>query len=109
MSIAQSAKYNENAKASWYSVKTNRGTATASGEIFSDTKITAAHKTLPLGTIVQITNLDNGKSVLARINDRGPYVPNRIIDLSPAAFAEIANLESGVIRVNVKTVKVVKK
>lgn len=105
MSIAQSAKYNENAKASWYSVKTNRGTETASGETFSDYKITAAHKTLPLGTLVQVINIDNGKSVIARVNDRGPYVPNRAIDLSPAAFAEIANLDSGVIRVNVRTVQ----
>ena len=64
-----------------------------------------AQKTLPLVTFVQVTNLDNGKSVLARINDRGPYVPNRAIDLSPAAFAEIANLDSGVIRVNVRTVQ----
>ena len=103
MSVAQSATYNENAKASWYSVR-NRGTQTASGEIFSDSKITVAHKTLPLGTVVQVTNLENGKSVTARVNDRGPYVPNRIVDLSPAAFAQIADLSRGVIRVNVRTV-----
>lgn len=104
MSVAQSATYNENAKASWYSVRTNRGTQTASGEIFSDSKITVAHKRLPLGTVVQVTNLENGKSVTARVNDRGPYVPNRIVDLSPAAFAQIADLSRGVIRVNVRTV-----
>lgn len=104
MSVAQSATYNENAKASWYSVRTNRGTQTASGEIFSDSKITVAHKMLPFGTVVQVTNLENGKSVTARVNDRGPYVPNRIVDLSPAAFAQIADLSRGVIRVNVRTV-----
>ena len=85
-------------------MRTNRGTQTASGEIFSDSKITVAHKTLPLGTVVQVTNLENGKSVTARVNDRGPYVPNRIVDLSPAAFAQIADLSRGVIRVNVRTV-----
>ena len=105
MTVAQSATYNENAKASWYSVRTNRGTQTASGEAFSDSKITVAHKTLPLGTVVQVTNLENGKSVLARVNDRGPYVPNRAVDLSPAAFAQIADLNRGVIRVNVRTVQ----
>ena len=104
MSVAQSATYNENAKASWYSVRTNRGTQTASGEIFSDSKITVAHKTLPLGTLVRVTNLQNGRAVVARVNDRGPYVPNRIVDLSPAAFAQIADLSRGVIRVNVRTV-----
>ena len=105
MSISQSASYNETAKASWYSVATNGGTETASGEIFSDSEITVAHKTLPLGTIVRITNIENGKSVIARVNDRGPYVPNRIVDLSKAAFAKIADLERGAIIVNVKTVK----
>lgn len=105
MTVAQSANYNINSKASWYSVKTNRGTATASGEIFSNNKMTAAHKTLPLGTIVQVTNLDNGKSVLARINDRGPYVPNRGIDLSPLAFQQIASLNQGIARVNIRVVQ----
>lgn len=107
MTVAQSAGYSEIANGSWYSVKTNHGTATASGEIFDNNKITVAHKTLPLGTLVRVTNLQNGRAVVARVNDRGPYVPNRVVDLSPAAFAQIGNLQSGVIPVKVETVRTV--
>jgi rare lipoprotein A len=58
---------------------------TASGELFSPHKLTAAHRTLPFGTMVRVTNLRNGKTVVVRINDRGPFTKGRIIDLSPAA------------------------
>ena len=88
MTVAQSARYSEIANGSWYSVKTNHGT-------------------LPLGTLVRVTNLQNGRAVVARVNDRGPYVPNRVVDLSPAAFAQIGNLQSGVIPVKVETVRTV--
>lgn len=67
---------------SWYSVKTNFGTATASGEKFTNHGHTAAHKKLKMGTKVRVTNLENGKSKILRINDRGPYKPGRIIDVS---------------------------
>ena len=72
----------EKGKMSWYSVKTNFGTATASGERFTNHGHTAAHKKLKLGTKVRVTNLENGKSKILRINDRGPYKPGRIIDVS---------------------------
>ncbi|WP_346189900.1 septal ring lytic transglycosylase RlpA family protein [Rubritalea halochordaticola] len=72
----------ETGKMSWYSVKTNYGTATASGEKFCNFKPTAAHKKLKMGTMVRVTNLKNGKSSILRINDRGPYKPGRIIDVA---------------------------
>jgi len=68
-------------KMSCYSVKTNYGTATASGEWFSNSAQTAAHKTLPMQTMVKVTNLANGHSEVVRINDRGPYIYGRIIDV----------------------------
>jgi rare lipoprotein A len=67
---------------SWYSVKTNYGTATASGEKFNNLGHTAAHKTLKMGTLVRVTNLENGRSKVVRINDRGPYTKGRIIDVA---------------------------
>jgi rare lipoprotein A len=68
---------------------------TASGEQFDPNALTAAHKTLPLGTRIKVTNVNNGKTVVVRINDRGPYVAGRCLDLSRAAFADIANLGAG--------------
>ncbi|MFG1706004.1 septal ring lytic transglycosylase RlpA family protein [Nonomuraea sp. M3C6] len=72
---------------------------TASGERFNPSAMTAAHKTLPLGSKVRVTNPNNGDSVTVRINDRGPYVGGRCLDLSEAAFAAIGNVSSGVMRV----------
>lgn len=80
--------------ASWYGPGFN-GRSTASGEIFDMQKLTAAHKTLPFGTRVKVTNLVNGKSVIVRINDRGPYVHGRVIDLSRAAASTIDLIASG--------------
>ena len=62
---------------------------TASGETFSPSKLTAAHRTLPFGTMVRVTNLRNGRTVVVRINDRGPYTKGRIIDVTAAAAAEL--------------------
>jgi uncharacterized protein YabE (DUF348 family) len=76
------------------------GTTTANGEAFNPDGLTAAHKTLPFNTMVKVTNLANGKSVVVRINDRGPYVTGRCIDLARGAFSQIASLSSGVITVN---------
>lgn len=73
------------------------GQRTANGEQFDPNAFTAAHKTLPFNTRVRVTNPANGKSVVVRINDRGPYVSGRCLDLSRAAFAAIANLGSGVL------------
>ena len=71
---------------------------TASGERFNQNDFTAAHKTLPFGTKVRVTNPNNGKSVIVRINDRGPYVKNRVIDLSTASFKAIEDPNIGVIK-----------
>ena len=86
--------------ASWYGTQDN-GKQTASGEVFSDSELTAAHRDLPFGTKVLVTNRQNGRSVVVRINDRGPYVPDRIIDLSTAAASLLGMLEPGVVPVNV--------
>jgi rare lipoprotein A len=81
--------------ASWYGPGF-RGKKTASGTIFDDAKFTAAHKTLPLGTRVRVTNLVNGKSVEVDINDRGPFVEDRVIDLSQAAAHALGMRDRGV-------------
>ncbi|ADO82241.1 septal ring lytic transglycosylase RlpA family protein [Ilyobacter polytropus] len=87
--------------ASWYG-KDFHGRLTASGEKYNIRYYTAAHKSLPFGTIVRVTNLNNGKSVRVKINDRGPFVKGRVIDLSPKAFKSIASLNSGVIPVKIE-------
>lgn len=74
------------------------GSMTASGERFNQNDFTVAHKTLPFGTKVRVTNPNNGKSVIVRINDRGPYVKNRVIDLSTASFKAIEDPNIGVIK-----------
>ncbi len=93
----------ETGYASWYGGKFH-GRTTASGETFDTHKLTAAHKTLPFDTMVEVTNLDNGKKVRVRINDRGPFVEGRIIDLSMAAAKEIGMLGEGVAPVRIEIV-----
>ncbi|MFY7899680.1 MAG: septal ring lytic transglycosylase RlpA family protein [Chitinophagaceae bacterium] len=78
------------------------GRSTANGEKYSATKFTAAHRTLPFGTMVKVTNLQNGKSVVVRINDRGPFVSGRIIDLSKIAAKQIDVITAGVARVKIE-------
>jgi rare lipoprotein A len=85
----------EEGKASYYADKFN-GRKTASGERFSNAKKTAAHKTLPFGTKVKVTNVANGRSVKVRINDRGPFVAGRSIDLSKKAARKIGMIKEGV-------------
>lgn len=87
--------------ASWYGGKFH-GRLTANGEIFDTNKLTAAHRTLPFGTHVKVTSLNTGKSVIVRINDRGPFLHGRIIDLSQAAAMKIGMLESGTAPVTVE-------
>jgi rare lipoprotein A len=87
-------------KASYYSDYYN-GRTTASGEKFRQRKLTAAHKSLPFGTMVKVTNLSNGKTVKVKINDRGPYVEGRIIDLSKKAAKRIDMVKQGVVDVKV--------
>jgi rare lipoprotein A len=81
--------------ASWYGPGFH-GNQSASGEIFNEHKMTAAHRSLPFGTQVRVTNLDNGLSVIVRINDRGPFHGNRIIDLSTAAARVLGLIQTGV-------------
>lgn len=95
--------YSESGKASYYSMK-YQFRKTASGERFNNYAMTAAHKTLPFGTDVLVKNLDNDKKVTVTINDRGPFVEGRIIDLSRAAFAKIASIDQGVTEVKIKVV-----
>jgi rare lipoprotein A len=94
----------EEGYASFYAGKF-QGRQTASGEIFDTGKYTAAHKTLPFGTIARVTNLDNGKSTVVRINDRGPFVAGRIIDLSRAAAQEIDMVKTGIARVSLEVIQ----
>lgn len=89
--------------ASFYHDKFN-GRKTASGEIFSNRKLTAAHRTLPFGTVIQVTNLRTGKSVEVRINDRGPFHSSRALDLSKAAFDSIGNTARGTMPVEYEIV-----
>jgi rare lipoprotein A len=87
--------------ASWY----GESQMTASGERFDKHAMTAAHRTLPFGTHVRVTNLDNGRSVVVRINDRGPYGHGRIIDLSEAAARRLGMITAGVVPVRIEIVK----
>lgn len=87
--------------ASWYGPGF-AGRRTASGDIFDPNQLTAAHRTLPFGTHVKVTNMDNGRTVVVRINDRGPFKAGRIIDLSRAAAERIGMLGSGTVRVMIE-------
>lgn len=98
--LSSSKNYNQVGYASYYS----RTQMTASGAMFNKNEMTAAHKTLPLNTYVKVTDLDNGRQVTVRINDRGPYVSGRIIDLSYAAAAKLGMLNAGVVKVDVQAI-----
>lgn len=89
--------------ASWYGRDFN-GWLTANGESYDMNALTGAHRTLPLGTVVRVTNAENGKQVRVRINDRGPYVNGRIIDLSHAAAQKLGMVEVGVSAVSLEVV-----
>lgn len=88
-------------QASWYGEQ-HHGQKTASGETFDMGQFTAAHRTLPLGTLLEVTNLRNGRTVEVRVNDRGPVAPGRIIDLSYAAAQELGAVSDGVFPVRVR-------
>ena len=94
--------------ASFYGEKWN-GRRTANGEIFNTYELTAAHKSLPFGTKVKVVNKTNGKSVVVRINDRGPFVKGRTIDLSKKAFQSIASINKGVLKDSEIDILVLKK
>lgn len=96
-------KITETGFASYYGAGDGyNGRKTANGEIFNKNKLTAAHKTLPFGTIVKVKNLQNGKTIKVRINDRGPFVKGRIIDLSEKAAKKIDMVKQGVGQVKLK-------
>jgi rare lipoprotein A len=100
-SIPVSAGYTEQGEASWYGVPFH-GRQASNGEIYDMNKLTAAHRTLPFETMVRVTNERNGKSTVVRITDRGPFVNNRIIDLSYAAAREIESIGPGVVPVRLE-------
>lgn len=102
--VMQSADtYKERGVASWYGKKFH-GRLTSSGEVYDMHAVSAAHKTLPLPTWVKVTNLSNGRSVVLRVNDRGPFVDNRLIDLSYAAARELDLISAGTGLVEVEAI-----
>lgn len=96
--------YEETGKASWYG-RWHHGRPTASGEVFDMHRMTAAHRTLPLGALVLVENLENGRTAEVVINDRGPYVAGRILDLSFAAARALGAIRPGVIPVRLRVVE----
>ena len=93
--------YDRVGMASWYGAAYHNRT-TADGEVFDETAITGAHTTLPLPCLAEVTNLENGKRVRVRLNDRGPFKAGRILDLSPAAARELGFLRQGSAQVRVR-------
>ena len=96
--------YTETGTASFYA-DNYQSRETASGERFDQGASTAAHKNLPFNTRVRVTNLENGQSTVVRINDRGPFVRGRIIDLSSSAFGEISAAGNGLVRVKIEVIE----
>jgi rare lipoprotein A len=96
-------EYRQVGIASWYGGR-HQGRLTASGEVFDENKLTAAHRTLPLVTWARVTNLENGRSVEVKVNDRGPYIDGRVIDLSTRAAEELGMTEQGLARVEITAV-----
>jgi rare lipoprotein A len=97
--------YQQKGRASYYAAKF-QGRRTASGESFNNQELTAAHRTLPFNTLLKITNTSNGKEVVVRVNDRGPFSPNRILDISKAAADQLDMVRAGVATVAVEVVGV---
>ncbi|MHB8771396.1 MAG: septal ring lytic transglycosylase RlpA family protein [Syntrophales bacterium] len=107
MSVKQAETYRQEGIASWYGYETYRkagGRMTANGEAFKPDGLSAAHKYLPLPQFVRVTNLSNRRSIIVRVNDRGPFVEGRIIDLSAGAARKLGFYEQGTARVLVETV-----
>ena len=108
MSVAKAQTYRQVGVASWYGYETYRqkgGHMTANGEAFDPRGLSAAHKHLPLPTFVRVTNLENRREIVVRVNDRGPFVENRIIDLSAGAAKKLGFYKKGTARVLVETVQ----
>ena len=108
MSIKEARTYREKGIASWYGDETRRqkgGHMTANGEAFDPNGLSAAHKHLPLPVHVRVTNLENRRSIIVRVNDRGPFIEGRIIDLSAGAARRLGFYNRGTVRVLVETVE----
>ena len=103
LSSNSSENYPQYGNASWYGGKFH-GRTTASGERFNKYEFTAAHRKLPFGTIIKVTNMRNGKEVYVRINDRGPFIKGRVLDLSLASAEALHFNRRGVIRVKIEIV-----
>lgn len=102
-SSTPSRAFTQEGRASWYG-QTHHGRTTANGEAFDMESLSAAHRTLAFGTMVKVTNKANGRSVTVRINDRGPYVDGRIIDLSARAARDLGIVKNGVATVRIEQV-----
>jgi len=96
--------YYETGIASWYGPGFD-GNLTANGEVYDMNGISAAHKTLPFGTVVRVVDFDTGRSIVVRINDRGPFIEGRIIDLSKGAAEKLGMVERGIIPVGLRIVR----
>ena len=94
----------ESGVASFYGEK-YQGRPTASGELFNWHQLTAAHPSLPFGTLVKVTNLENNRSVIVRVNDRGPFIAGRVIDLSQSAAGQLQMMQKGLARVQIEMVR----
>jgi rare lipoprotein A len=95
--------WTQNGKVSWYGPGFH-GRQTANGETFDTNELTMAHRSLAFGSKVRVTNLDNGRSIVVRVNDRGPYVGGRIADLSHAAASRLGFVEDGVVRARIELI-----
>jgi rare lipoprotein A len=107
MSVAKARNYRQTGIASWYGYETYRqkgGRMTANGEAFDPRDLSAAHKHLPLPTFVRVINLENQRRIIVRVNDRGPFVKDRLIDLSAGAAKKLGFYKKGTARVLVETV-----
>ncbi len=96
--------YTEKGKASLYADK-HQFRKTASGELYNHDLKTAAHRTIPIGSKIEVTNVNNGRTVIATVNDRGPFVKGRIVDLSKSAFTSIGNPSLGLITVEIEVIE----
>lgn len=108
MSVKEAGNYRQKGVASWYGYETLRqkgGHMTANGEAFDPNGLNAAHKYLPLPTYVRVTNLENHRNIILRVNDRGPFVQGRIIDLSAGAAKKLGFFKKGTARVLVETIQ----
>jgi len=102
--IQREVGYQEEGIASWYGGEFN-GRRTANGEIYDMHGLSAAHRTLPLGTIVKVTSMQNGRSVQLKVNDRGPFVSGRVLDLSYGAASQLGIIGPGTARVRIEVVR----